>query len=101
MATRFIDDENIHNIGKVIAADGSTTHHDNYIAEKFLFKTREKLQHELTVVHGIYHKADEPYDGYKLYYYDENNKLIIKKIGYSFENVVDLINKAEDQACTN
>ena len=74
---------------------------DNYITEKFLFITREKLQHEITVVHGSFYEDDELYDGYKLYYYDENNKLIIKKIGYSFENVVDLINKAEDQACTN
>ncbi|MBD5546509.1 MAG: hypothetical protein HDQ97_03810 [Lachnospiraceae bacterium] len=101
MATRFIDDENIHNIGKVIAADGSVSHIDNYITEKFLFITREKLQHEIRVVPGTFYEDDEPYDGYKLYYYDENNNLIIKKIGYSFENVVELINKAEDHACTN
>ena len=30
IATRFIDDENIHNIGMVIAADGSVSHKDTY-----------------------------------------------------------------------
>ena len=98
IATRFIDDENIHNIGMVIAADGSVTHKDTYIPEKRWFTTTEKLQHELRVHRGE-KKDNETCDGYKIYYYDANNNLIIEKVGHNFTDVVDLINKAEDKVC--
>ncbi len=103
IATRFIDDENIHNIGMVIAADGSVSHKDTYFSEKSWFTTTRKLQHELSV-HSGGKKNDkkndnETCDGYKIYYYDANNNLIIEKVGHNFTNVVDLINKAEDKVC--
>ena len=101
MATRFIDDENIHNIRQVIAADGSVSHKDVYITKKSWFTVKEKLQHTLEVVHGNYYDENESYDGYKMYYYDENNNLIIEKVGYDFDNVVDLINRAEDKRCSD
>ena len=81
IATRFIDDENIHNIGMVIAADGSVSHRDTYITEKWWFITTEKLQHELRVIKGRYYHEDGTFNGYKKYYYDANNNLVIEEVG--------------------
>ena len=70
-----------------------------HITEKRWFITTEKLQHELIVTQGRYYHEDGTFDGYKKYYYDANNNLVIEEVGYNFTNVVDLINKAEDKAC--
>lgn len=94
MVTRLIDDERALGIEYIIASDGSVQHIDRYEEVGHIFK-KQILYHSLKSVESSYYHKNRKNDGFKLYYYDENNILQYERLGKEFDSIIELLKAGE------